>query len=83
MGHTIKSVVAAVLWTASVAILGVGTLRGVETVMEWGLFIALVAVIVNCWVIGECVVRRDRVHVQSLVEAVVDRLTAESGVPRL
>jgi hypothetical protein len=87
MWDSIRGVVAATLWTASGALMVVGTLeeKGAAALafMGWGLFVGLHACMVTAWIVATWVARIERVRVDRVVEVVVARLTEESGLPRI
>lgn len=65
------------LWTAAGAMLIGGTYLHSPVWMHWGLFVGITAAVMNAWLIAECAVHKDRVHINELVDAVVDQLDTD------
>jgi len=83
MNDTIRGLAAAVLWTASASVMIMGTVRASPVTIAWGLYVALAACVVTGWIIVEYVAHRERVRVDKVVKAVVQRIQGESGVTRI
>lgn len=80
---TLKWMVAATLWTSSVALMIGGTLRDSVPMMAWATFVALVACIVSGHLIAICAVRRERIRVESLVDMALEKALEESRLSRV
>lgn len=70
MNTTVKIAVAAVLWTTVLGLAVVGTIGLDRRLMFWSILSALVACMVTVHIIAECAVRRERIRIEQLGEAV-------------
>lgn len=86
MDDLLRGMAAVALWTAAGALMIAGTIWGQIELMAWGGFVALTACCVTYWIIAVCTMRHERVRVDAVVQATVDRLRADAppvGVARL
>lgn len=74
-----RGMAAVALWTVAGSLMVTGTIWHRIELMAWGGFVALTACCVTGWIIAECATRKERIRVDAVVQAVVDRLLEEDG----
>lgn len=80
---TMEWMAAAAMWTLGTTAMIAGSFRHSVIIIGWGGWVSLIAALVTAHILVVCAVRRERICIERLVDAVIERARQESQVPRI